>query len=118
MQIVTDHSRDLVYACALATIIVATGASAEAGLPGVKDLRSISQRKIDIGNGYHLMETVAQGNANHLQHSSWNSRGWTFQERLLSRRALIVTPEQFYVSTALERQNPHPDIGFLVGMRA
>lgn len=87
---------DLVYARALATIIVATGASAAAGLPGVKSPRTISQRKVDIGNGYHLMETVAQGNANHLQHSSWNSRGWTFQERLLSRRALIVTPEQVY----------------------
>ncbi|KAK0117160.1 hypothetical protein ONS96_012994 [Cadophora gregata f. sp. sojae] len=87
---------DLIYACALATIIMATGASAEAGMPGVKIPRPISQTKINIGNGYHLMETVAQGNSSHLQHSVWNSRGWTFQERLLSRRALIVTPEQVY----------------------
>ncbi|KAH7356999.1 heterokaryon incompatibility protein-domain-containing protein [Rhexocercosporidium sp. MPI-PUGE-AT-0058] len=87
---------DLVYACALATIIVATGESAEAGLPGVNNPRSLSQTKVDIGGGYHLMETVAQGNASHLQNSSWNSRGWTFQERLLSRRALIVTPDQIY----------------------
>ncbi|KAH9220801.1 heterokaryon incompatibility protein-domain-containing protein [Leptodontidium sp. 2 PMI_412] len=87
---------DLVYACALATIIVATGENAEAGLPGVKSPRSLSQTKVHIGGDYHLMETVAQGNSNHLQHSSWNSRGWTFQERLLSRRALIVTPEQIY----------------------
>ncbi|KAG4442823.1 hypothetical protein IFR05_001704 [Cadophora sp. M221] len=36
---------DLVYACALATIIVATGENAEAGLPGVKIPRSLSQTK-------------------------------------------------------------------------
>ncbi|CZR52871.1 uncharacterized protein PAC_02748 [Phialocephala subalpina] len=88
---------DLVYARALLTIIVAAGTNADGGLPGLKiGTRSALQGSVKIDDKYSLTQTVAQGNATHLQNSSWDGRGWTFQERLLSRRVLIFTPEQVF----------------------
>ncbi|KUJ13158.1 HET-domain-containing protein [Mollisia scopiformis] len=88
---------DLVYARAVFTIIVASGTNANAGLPGLHaNTRSALQGSIRIDDKYSLTQTVAQGNATHLAQSTWNSRGWTFQERLLSRRVLIFTPEQVF----------------------
>lgn len=88
---------DLIYAGALLTIIVAIGEDATSGLPGLREgSRSVRQRTVRVAEDLFLMQTVLQGRAGHLQYSTWNSRGWTFQERLLSRRALIFTPNQVY----------------------
>lgn len=42
------------------------------------------------------MQILTQGKMNHFQNSVWNSRGWTFQEHILSRRTLIFTTNQVY----------------------
>lgn len=58
--------------------------------------RSALQGSVYIDKKYSLTQTVAQGSAAHLQSSIWNLRGWTFQERLLSRRVLIFIAEQIF----------------------
>ena len=91
---------DFIYGSASVTIIATSGISAEAGLPGVKrGSRTISQEPFAV-NGIQLIETLdpnGTGDAeSYVGESVWNERGWTFQERLLSRRALVFTDEQVY----------------------
>ena len=91
---------DLIYGSASVTIIASSGISAEAGLPGVKQ---DSRRRVQepfVVKGIQLIETLdPNGNGeagSYVGESVWNERGWTFQERLLSRRALVFTDEQVY----------------------
>ena len=91
---------DLIYGLASVTIIATSGISAEAGLPGVKQgSRRIVQEPFTV-KGIQLIETLdPNGNGevgSYVGESVWNERGWTFQERLLSRRALVFTDEQVY----------------------
>lgn len=88
---------DLVYARALLTIIVAAGTNADGGVPGLKGgTRSAFRGSVRIDDKYSLLQIIAQGNITHLQNSTWDGPGWTFQGRLLSRRVLIFTPEQVF----------------------
>jgi Heterokaryon incompatibility protein (HET) len=91
---------DLIYGLAIVTIIATSGISVEAGLPGVrKGSRSRVQESF-AAKDVQLIETLdPNGNGDSLSYigeSTWNERGWTFQERLLSRRALVFTDEQIY----------------------
>ena len=91
---------DLIYGLASVTMIATSGIGAEAGLPGVKEgSRRRVQEPFTI-KGIKLIETLdPNGNGevrSYLGESVWNERGWTFQERLLSRRALVFTHEQVY----------------------
>lgn len=54
-----------------------------------------------------------------ISQSKWSSRGWTYQEKILSKRLLIFTPYQtffqcgqaiFYEDTVLERTSHSPEI--------
>lgn len=87
---------DLVYARALFTIMATSGSSASSGLPGLtKGPRDIVQRVVEVDDGVFLMECLKHSYFEN-QGSPLNMRGWTYQERLLSRRALIFTQEQIY----------------------
>jgi hypothetical protein len=88
---------DLVYACALMTIIAAAGEHGDAGLPGVTEgSREVIQGRVKITENLSVMQTAMQGIGRNLKDSKWNSRGWTFQERLLSRRVLMFTEDQIF----------------------
>lgn len=89
-----------IYGLAEITIICSSGLSADAGLPGIQ---STPRHQVQVPftiKGVSLMETldpVGSGDhASYLGESFWNTRGWTFQERLFSGKALIFTPEQVY----------------------
>lgn len=83
-------SMDRVYGAALLTIVAADGIDANAGLPGVRPgtrTRNINQLHEEIWPGFSIATAVdlpldPAG-------SVWGSRGWTFQEQLLSRRLLL-----------------------------
>lgn len=92
---------DMVYAGAVATIIAAAGEDAHFGLPGIrKKTRWVGQERAKVaeqgGRSLWVMEQVLQGSNRDVQHSPWNSRGWTFQERLLSRRLIFFTLDEVY----------------------
>lgn len=103
---------DAIYNAAYVTIIAASGKDAYGGLPGLeKGTRFLEQEEIVIKApvqssagqisqpGFSLLTTLAPLDApthHYLEKTVWNSRGWTMQERVLSRRAIIFTDEQVY----------------------
>ncbi|KAM0329667.1 hypothetical protein ACHAPQ_006680 [Fusarium lateritium] len=89
---------DLIYSKALFTIVAACGSDSESGLAGLPSSpRDIFQRQVKISpSGLHIMPCLTLSEGDSLESSKWNTRGWTFQERLLSRRALIFTNSQIY----------------------
>jgi len=83
------------YWCIEDFIIQASGFSADSGLPGIRRTR---RHKVQVSftiKGVTLLETpkpvVSGDHIRYLGDSYWNTRGWTFQERLVS---LIFTSEQ------------------------
>ncbi|KAL1873204.1 hypothetical protein Daus18300_004024 [Diaporthe australafricana] len=102
---------DEIYRSAFLTIVAASGVDAEAGLAGLRPgTRSFQQQEIvvippdqdqpglslltvckriptDFGEFFDMRDEDADN-------SIWNTRGWTLQERALSRRNLIFTEEQ------------------------
>ncbi|KAF7540469.1 hypothetical protein G7054_g1300 [Neopestalotiopsis clavispora] len=87
---------DLIYQNAELAIIAAAGNDERHGLPGVggKDRASsrgssVRYKNIDITSTLKDPQGV-------IRDSRWYTRGWTFQEGLLSRRRLVFTEEQVY----------------------
>lgn len=84
-----------IYAAAYLTIVAACGADSWNGLSGVAPgSREIYQPSIiidDMEIGLAVPEFWTS-----VMYSPWASRGWTFQERLFSRRMLIFTKKQCF----------------------
>ncbi len=77
-----------IYFNSLLTIIAAEGSDAQhgiAGLRGISQPRSCSQRKFDLDGTGQLIEVPWPC----LSNRRWFSRGWTFQEHIFSHRRLI-----------------------------
>jgi hypothetical protein len=85
---------DLIYANSLLTIIAAAGEGPHYGLPGVAGTVRKEQPSLKIGE-YHLVSTLRHGRDVVLE-SKWGTRGWTYQEGILSRRRLIFTDQQVF----------------------
>jgi len=88
---------DLIYNLAQLTIIAAAGVDSEYGLPGVR-ARKVNQPQAKLG--YCRLVSVMEDPANLIKESRWFSRGWTYQEGVLSRRRLVFTEEQAYFECA------------------
>lgn len=88
-----------IYGHSTLTIIDAAGSDAQSGLPGIRqESRTQLQAPFKV-KGVTLVQTLDPINVNstgYLTESKWNKRGWTFQEGILSPRALIFTAEQVY----------------------
>jgi hypothetical protein len=84
---------DKIYQGAMLTIIAASGDSASHGLPGVSRSRT-NQPQIRVGS-HHLISTLADPRQG-IESSVWATRGWTYQEALLSQRRLFFSDQQTY----------------------
>lgn len=83
-----------IYAGAYVTIVAAAGADADYGLVGASRPRSHKQMKTQIGD-FDVYNTMPRlGHA--ISRTTWNSRGWTYQEAVLSRRCIFLTEHQAY----------------------
>ena len=80
---------DAVYTNSELTVIAAANVD---GLPGVGGLPRTKQLGINL-NGTSIVSAFADPRPV-INASTWNSRGWTFQEALLSRRRLFVYQDQ------------------------
>ena len=102
--IVQDSSRswglnsrvmDLIYGNAVLTICAADGVDSSTPLkamhPKAHDARQIS---LHCAPGVQLM--VSRPPEIGIRASKWNTRAWTFQERILSKRCLIFTEGRVY----------------------
>lgn len=85
---------DEVYANVVVTVIAAAGSDANSGLPGVRYTSSTSKPSVSVG-GRLLVSTLCRPEVQ-IQDSRWASRGWTYQEAVLSTRRLVFTEEQVY----------------------
>ncbi|KAF2244106.1 HET-domain-containing protein [Trematosphaeria pertusa] len=84
---------DKVYQGAEVTIIASAGDNPHHGLPGIRQTTRRPQHMVKIGS-YFFISSEDLGKQ--VRDSTWNSRGWTYQEMLLSRRRLVFTESQMY----------------------
>ena len=85
---------DLVYKNSDLTIIAAAGEDPFYGLPGVSNRARATQHVGQVTNRL-LLSTIHEP-AIAIYNSLWNTRGWTYQEGLLSQRRLVFTDQQIY----------------------
>lgn len=83
---------DLVYSQAELTIIAAAGSTAGYGLPGVA--MTARRRQFTTNIGPVRLTYIPPHTSFTLRSSIWASRGWTYQESILSRQRLIFTDDQ------------------------
>ncbi|KAI4859884.1 heterokaryon incompatibility protein-domain-containing protein [Hypoxylon rubiginosum] len=84
---------DGIYSRAHLTIVAAAGAHADAGIPGLEPgTRSLPQRAVRVSDELTLAALHADSHRGAAA-APWSTRGWTYQERLLSRRCLLSLPD-------------------------
>lgn len=91
------YKMDLIYGNAVFTICAADGSNASTGLEAMDKATgtgSGDQHIADCTEDVRLM--VSRPPEMYIKSSKWNTRAWTFQERLLSRRCLIFTGSRVY----------------------
>jgi hypothetical protein len=85
---------DKVYEQAIVTIAAASSESADEGLPGVNNITRMAQPAAVVGDQVYISTLPDLLNA--LESCKWTTRGWTYQEFILSRRCLVFTKVQVY----------------------
>lgn len=88
------NAMDKIYEGAIATIIAASAKNSPPGLPGVSRRRILQQPTELVGN--HLLASTLSHISKAVAASTWVTRGWTYQEAVLSERCFFFTDEQVY----------------------
>jgi hypothetical protein len=83
-----------IYGNSVLTIIAAAGNDPEHGLPGVGSTPRTDQHCITISSKTWFL--VQNDIKQQVETSTWNQRGWTFQEAILSTRVLVFTQSRAY----------------------
>ncbi|KAF4568526.1 hypothetical protein EYR40_010066 [Pleurotus pulmonarius] len=92
---------ELIYGTAFLTIFAAGGRNAHAGLPGLRERTRAKKQHIEVIQNVHLAVPLPTLGAV-LTQSVWGTRGWTYQELMLSRRRLYFTEHQVYFECGQE----------------
>ena len=82
-----------VYRSAYVTIVAGYGDRPEFGLPGMSSKGRKPQSSVDT-HGHRLV--CIPDVVRDIENCPWSTRGWTLQERLLSRRRLVFTETQAF----------------------
>ncbi|KAL8864448.1 MAG: hypothetical protein Q9174_007350, partial [Haloplaca sp. 1 TL-2023] len=88
---------DQIYSLASLTIAAVSGDSASAGLSGSSTLPRSYRQHIAQVQGMNLAHRPRSFEAA-VNESVWNSRAWTFQERVMSHRLLFVAEQRCFFS--------------------
>lgn len=84
---------DRIYSRASLTIVAAAGSHAGAGIPGLQpETRSRKQHTAQISDDLTLVALHPDTHRSAAA-TTWNTRGWTYQERLLSKRCIFSFPD-------------------------
>jgi heterokaryon incompatibility protein (HET) len=87
------NQMDRIYRSAIITICAASSPSASSGISELSQ-RKVQQQIFNFkGNSYACLGPEVP---NEIDSQPWNWRGWTYQERVLSRRSIIITPSQAF----------------------
>jgi hypothetical protein len=84
-----------IYEEAEFTIVAAAGAGASHGLPGIRSKPRTPQPKYYLETGSVLLSMLQDPRRDILKSNYW-TRGWTYQEGVLSNRRIVFTEEQVY----------------------
>jgi hypothetical protein len=91
---------DIIYSRALLTIVALSGRYGDLRLPGVRGAtREPAILVAELGGGLRLVSR-APGVDILTANSVYDSRAWTFQEKLLSKRCLFFTERQVFLQCA------------------
>ncbi|KAI1263771.1 heterokaryon incompatibility protein-domain-containing protein [Xylariaceae sp. FL1019] len=85
---------DSVYQNATLTLVAAAGFDESYGLPGLSRTREAQQTLFDCED--FSLTSILPLPHDSITQSRWASRGWTYQEAILSRRRLVFTDTQLY----------------------
>jgi hypothetical protein len=105
---------DAIYAHAFLTIVALSAENAESRLPGVEmDTLRINAASVDVQTVFADDElpnqycAVGPSLIDLLRTCAYNSRGWTFQESMLSKRCLIFTDHRifYHCSSGLQSES-------------
>jgi hypothetical protein len=115
-----------IYRGAFLTVVAANGSHAGTGLPGFsgglfkynQDMSQFQQQARESSTrrkSYQrpekfILSGLPPSFEGSVDRSTWNSRAWTYQERLLSQRLLIFTNEQVYFQCNHGRTSCDSDI--------
>lgn len=113
------QSMDLVYANADVTLVATASQASSSGLPGVSSrCPRVTQPSVRLKG--HTITLVPPDPVHQVRSSAWMTRGWTYQEGLLSRRRLffsenemsfechdLVAREAMRLTPSIERQMCH-----------
>ncbi|ERF70265.1 hypothetical protein EPUS_09424 [Endocarpon pusillum Z07020] len=90
------QAMDQIYATAAFTIVIALQNPLTAELPGVRD----RPRRSSLWNDTRMFSDKCRAISGNFQRtitdSVWNTRGWTYQEHMLSLRCIYITDFQMY----------------------
>ncbi|KAK3368296.1 heterokaryon incompatibility protein-domain-containing protein [Podospora didyma] len=86
---------DSIYSKAYLTIIAASGEDCQEGIPSVR-ARTPIQKSAWVSD-LNIATVFLNGNRE-LINSKWNSRAWTLQEYVLSRRCMVLTERHVFFS--------------------
>ncbi|CAO2656798.1 Nn.00g056010.m01.CDS01 [Neocucurbitaria sp. VM-36] len=92
------RSMDRIYLESEVTIIAACSENAATGLSGVSN--NIRQRSTKATVGRNTLVAIYSQEAESVVYSKWNTRAWTYQEGVLSRRRLMFTDTGTYFQCA------------------
>lgn len=88
------NNMDAIYEAAYLTIIAASGSDGKHGLPSVsRTLKALDEDATPPWDGIVYSE-FSGPHLRQYQNSAYSTRGWTFQEDLLSQRRLIFTNDR------------------------
>lgn len=92
------QNMDSVYASAVLALVAASGEDANAGMLRIRPrekCHNFQQQFVTSVKGLKLANTLPDLSRT-VDISIWNSRAWTYQERVLSKRLLFVSEGQTY----------------------
>jgi len=90
------YRMDAIFNNASLTIAAGSSIHADWGLPGISRKRSVQQRTIDISGTQFAVPFPTYRWLSRGMELVWNTRGWTFQEKIMSPRLLLFTDYQMY----------------------
>jgi hypothetical protein len=97
-----------IYAGATLTLVVAGSTDPDIGLPGVSSCRCNLDAAFDLGP-YSYVPLFGNPKAA-IRSSKWSTRGWTYQEAVMSARKLVFTSDGFYTQCNMQHSfgSSHP----------
>ncbi|KAK7990906.1 heterokaryon incompatibility protein-domain-containing protein [Apiospora arundinis] len=101
MRLIKDM--DKVYGLSLFTIVVATATkpSEDYGVPGVNSMSRLTAQHTARLEGLNIVAALPSYN-DAIMGSVWATRGWTYQEGILSARCLIFTDYQMFFRCGID----------------